>query len=76
MTKSGDIYKGSARSTYNFNIGKFIKQGIDKGIILDGGGHNLAAGFSIKKGKINEFKIFINKVFQKKKLRFFKGIYF
>ena len=63
MTKTKDFYKASARSNSNFNIGKFIKQAIDKGILLNGGGHNLAAGFSIKKDKINLFKKFINSKF-------------
>ena len=63
FTNSGAILKGSARSTENFNIGKFIKLGIDEGIILNGGGHNLAAGLSIKKNNIEKFDNFINKKF-------------
>ncbi len=60
LTKVGDLYKASARSTSNFNIGLFIKQAIDKKIIEKGGGHNLAAGFVIKKKKIDIFTKFIN----------------
>ena len=52
LTKSGDIYKGSARSTYNFNIGKFIKQGIDKGIILDGEAIILLLDFQLRKERL------------------------
>ena len=69
LTKSNDIYKASARSTSNFNIGKYIKQAIDKKIIIKGGGHNLAAGFSIKKNKINEFKTYINNIYSKNSSR-------
>lgn len=65
MTKSGSYYKASARSTNEFNIGKFIKSSIDKKIIENGGGHNLAAGFSIKKNKIDEFDKYINSIYQK-----------
>ena len=65
LSKSKNFYKASARSTPNFNIGKFIKLALDKKIIFKGGGHNLAAGFSIKKNKINDFRIFINKMFDK-----------
>ena len=65
MTKSINCYKASARSNSNFNIGKFIIQAIDKGILQNGGGHNLAAGFSIKKDKIEPFKKFINSKFNK-----------
>jgi single-stranded-DNA-specific exonuclease len=41
--------KASARSTKEYNIGKIIKALVDKNIIEKGGGHNMAAGFSIKK---------------------------
>ncbi len=60
FTKIGNISKGSARSTDNFNIGKYIKLAIDKKIILSGGGHNLAAGVIIENDKINIFSKFLN----------------
>ena len=65
LTKLGDIYKASARSTSNFNFGKYIKNAIDKNLILNGGGHNMAAGFTIKKEKITRFKKYINASFKK-----------
>ena len=64
LTQSGTNYKASARSTKNFNIGKHIKICIDKGIILNGGGHNLAAGFIIEKDKISHFKKYVNKLYE------------
>ena len=66
LTISNENYKASARSTSHFNIGKYIKDAIQKKIILSGGGHNLAAGFSIKKNKIKEFENFINKSYLEK----------
>ena len=65
ITKSHRKYKASARSTSNFNIGRYIKEAIDKKLLLNGGGHNLAAGFTIDKSKINDFEKFINKKFNK-----------
>ena len=65
LTNSNDIIKGSARSTLNFDIGKFIKNAVDEKIILSGGGHNLAAGVSLLKSKIEIFKKFINKYYEK-----------
>ena len=53
ITKSNNIYKGSARSTSDYNIGSLIKKLRDKKIIEKGGGHNLAAGFIIKENKIS-----------------------
>jgi single-stranded-DNA-specific exonuclease len=70
LTKSGKIYKASARSTSNFNIGKYIKHAIDKDIIINGGGHNLAAGFSINLNKIPLFIDFINSMYSKNKITY------
>ena len=68
ITKSSNSYKASARSTSNFNIGKYIKEAIDNKLLLNGGGHNLAAGFSIDKSKIKDFEKFINKKFNEKNI--------
>jgi single-stranded-DNA-specific exonuclease len=68
FTNSGSNYKGSARSTEDFNVGKYIKLGIDNEILLSGGGHSLAAGLTIKKEKFKTFVKFINEqVILKKK---------
>ena len=60
FSKSNLTYKGSARSLHDFNIGNLIKTCIDKNIVISGGGHNLAAGLSIKKENINKLKQFLN----------------
>ena len=59
ITKSNNILKASARSTTTYNIGNLIKQLIDKKIIVSGGGHNMAAGFTVIKEKINLLDKFI-----------------
>ena len=61
LTNSNNLIKGSARSTLEFNIGDLIQKSVQLGITLGGGGHNLAAGVSLKKNKLNTFKNFINK---------------
>jgi single-stranded-DNA-specific exonuclease len=66
LTNSNNILKGSARSTADFNIGEFIQKSCLLGIALKGGGHNLAAGVSLKKTKFNEFKSYINKIYNAK----------
>jgi single-stranded-DNA-specific exonuclease len=55
-----EIGKGSARSVSGINIGLFFNKAKSAGIILEGGGHALAGGFTIHKSKINEFCEFIN----------------
>ena len=65
FTQSGNYLKGSGRSTENFNMGQLIKLGIDKDIIKNGGGHNLAAGLLIDINKFNEFKDYMNLSYKK-----------
>ena len=66
ITKSNNILKASARSTPSFNIGILIKLLIEKNIIDKGGGHNMAAGFSMKKNKLKLLDEFIQNEYLKK----------
>ena len=61
ITNSGEFLKGSARSINNYNIGQRIKNLYDQDIIINGGGHNMAAGFTLQKSKFRIFKDFILK---------------
>jgi single-stranded-DNA-specific exonuclease len=67
ITHSSNILKGSARSVYNYNIGRAIKNSLDNKIIIGGGGHNMAAGLMLKKDNLNDFKNFILEDFSKNK---------
>ena len=66
ITKSNDKLKASARSTSAYNIGKLIKTLIDNKIIDSGGGHNMAAGFTIKKANIKMLDNFIQNDYSKR----------
>jgi len=57
--------KGSARSVYGFDIGTSILAAVQSKILLKGGGHKMAGGFSIQKSKINDFKEFLFSKFEK-----------
>jgi single-stranded-DNA-specific exonuclease len=63
ITTSNNLLKGSARSVYNYNIGRAIKNSLDKKLIISGGGHDMAAGFSLKKNNLKNFEEFILKDF-------------
>jgi len=65
ITSSNELLKGSARSIYKYNIGQAIKNSLDNDIIISGGGHNMAAGFTLKKDNLEKFKDFILKDFLK-----------
>jgi single-stranded-DNA-specific exonuclease len=66
ITNSNNQLKGSARSTSLYNIGNVIKSLIDNKIIKNGGGHNMAAGFSMKKNNIKVLDSFIQDDYLKK----------
>ena len=66
ITKSNNKLKASARSTLTYNIGYLIKSLIDNKIIESGGGHNMAAGFTMKAANINLLDNFIQKDYLKK----------
>ncbi len=59
------IGKASARSITSFDIGSVILSAVQNNILIKGGGHKMAGGFSIYENKINEFKNFILKRFEK-----------
>ena len=59
ITASNKLLKGSARSVYNYNIGRAIKNSLDKELIINGGGHNMAAGFTLNKVGLKGFEDYI-----------------
>ena len=60
----GDTGKASARSIVGFDIGSVIISATQDKILLKGGGHKMAGGFSIKVEKIDQFKKFVFKKFK------------
>jgi len=66
ITNSKNQLKGSARSTSLYNIGNVIKSLIDNKIIENGGGHNMAAGFTMKKNNLKVLDNFIQDDYLKK----------
>ncbi len=60
LSKKGEVSKASARSISGFNIIEAIRQLED--LYVEGGGHPMAAGFSIETKKIDEFTSRINKI--------------
>ena len=65
ISMTGDIGKASARSVIGFDIGSVIISATQENILLKGGGHKMAGGFSIKRQNIERFKDFIFKKYLK-----------
>jgi single-stranded-DNA-specific exonuclease len=60
----GEIGKASARSIVGFDIGSIIIAATHEKLLLKGGGHKMAAGFSINIKNIDKFKDFIFRKFK------------
>ena len=61
-----DEVKGSARSVNGVDLGALIIAAKEKGILTKGGGHMMAAGFSLEETKIEEFKQFVGDYIREK----------
>jgi single-stranded-DNA-specific exonuclease len=64
ISVSSKVGKGSARSIYGFDIGSTIINAVQAGLLIKGGGHKMAGGFTININKIEEFKQFVFKKFK------------
>ena len=60
-----DLGKASARSIVGFDIGSVIIAATQENILIKGGGHKMAGGFTIKVDQIEKFKKFIFNKFSK-----------
>ena len=59
ISVNGNIGKGSARSVFGFDIGSIIISAVQNRILINGGGHKMAGGFSINVNNIETFKEFL-----------------
>ena len=61
LTKNKEIFKGSGRSVVGIDLGLLILKAKQSNIIINGGGHQMAAGLSILEKKLNLFEVFFEK---------------
>jgi single-stranded-DNA-specific exonuclease len=64
ISVNGAIGKGSGRSIHGFDLGATIIGAVQNNILTKGGGHKMAAGFTIDMNKIDDFKEFIFRKFK------------
>ena len=55
----GGIGTGSGRSIPGVDLGKAVRQAVADGILLKGGGHAMAAGVTLRKEKLAEFRAYL-----------------
>ncbi len=65
ISVEGKTGKASARSIVGFDIGSVIIAAVQEKILLKGGGHKMAGGFSIETKNIDKLKDFVFKKFLK-----------
>ena len=64
ISLENNIGKASARSITGFDIGSVIISATNENILIKGGGHKMAGGFSIKIENIDKFKDFVIRRFK------------
>ena len=67
ITNSINFYKCSVRSTDQLKLNDLLNKLLNFKLIESGGGHNMAAGFVVKKEKLKKLKDFINNEYQMSK---------
>jgi len=55
----GGIGTGSGRSIPGVDLGKAVRQALSEGLLLKGGGHAMAAGITLRKERLAEFRAWI-----------------
>jgi single-stranded-DNA-specific exonuclease len=55
----GGIGTGSGRSIGGVDLGKAVRQAVHDGVLLKGGGHAMAAGVTLRKEKLAEFRAYL-----------------
>lgn len=68
MSVEGDEVKGSARSVMGVDIGTIIMNAVTKGYLTRGGGHPMAAGFSLTKEQLSAFENYLSEIITAEKL--------
>lgn len=60
VTFLGEIGKGSGRSVPGVNLGAAILAAREAGVLLSGGGHAMAAGFTVARAELSRFCAFLS----------------
>src|SRR6185312_7036553 len=58
----GGIGTGSGRSITGVDIGRAVRRAVAEGLLLKGGGHAMAAGVTLRKGALAEWRAYLESV--------------
>lgn len=57
---NGEYGTGSGRSLGGVDLGAAVRRAVDLGLAIKGGGHAMAAGVTLARGKIDDFRAFLD----------------
>lgn len=49
---------GSGRSIAGFDLGRMVREGVERGLLVKGGGHAMAAGITVERAKLGALRAF------------------
>lgn len=52
------IGTGSGRSVSGFDLGRLVREAVEAGLLVKGGGHAMAAGITVERAKLGELRAF------------------
>ena len=55
----GESGTGSGRSIPGVDLGRTVRKAVEQGLLVKGGGHAMAAGITIRREKLGEFRAFL-----------------
>lgn len=60
VARDGGMAKGSGRSVPGVDLGQAVLAGRDAGLLFNGGGHAMAAGFTVEDDRLDDFHEFLS----------------
>lgn len=75
LSIDGEFAKASGRSIVGVDLGHAIHQAVNEKILVNGGGHQMAVGFTIETKAIEQLEVFLNGLLEKQVENLPKVIY-
>ncbi|WP_292527980.1 single-stranded-DNA-specific exonuclease RecJ [Methylocystis sp.] len=57
---NGEYGTGSGRSLNGVDLGSAVRRAVDHGVVVKGGGHAMAAGVTLARDRLGDFRAFLN----------------
>lgn len=61
---NGDTGTGSGRSILGADLGRAVRAAVEAGVLVKGGGHTMAAGITVERAKLGQFRAFMEEALQ------------